>query len=171
MGARTNHYAVLGVPRTASMKEIRAAFRKLALKHHPDMKAQSGGNGGASHDDFLEIHTAYKVLSNPTLRRRYDMGVAPTRTWGTHGVKDKEHSVRRSFVMYDIDAWEAGHRLGRYGQGNNPTFSYASSVKSFGGGSNAKLNKHQEFFLRRLNASKKRRLCSLTSQVAWRFCR
>ena len=168
MGGRTNHYAVLGVPRTASMDEIRAAFRKLALKHHPDMKVRDARGGKDSHEDFLQIHAAYKVLSNPTKRKRYDMGVAPTRMWGTHGVKDTEHAKRRSFVMYDIDAWEAGHGLGKYGKGKGPTFSYASSVKSFGGGSNAKLNKHQEFFLRRLNGRNRRRLCTLVGQAAHR---
>ena len=51
----TDFYHVLGVPRTASADEIKKAYRKLALKYHPD---QNPGNKTAE-DKFKEINAAY----------------------------------------------------------------------------------------------------------------
>src|SRR5579864_9432180 len=61
-------YEVLGVPRTASQKEISAAFRKLARKHHPDLNA---GNKEAE-ARFKELSEAHEVLSDPKKRGLYD---------------------------------------------------------------------------------------------------
>jgi curved DNA-binding protein len=61
-------YEVLGVPRTASQKEISAAFRKLARKHHPDLNA---GNKEAE-ARFKELSEAHEVLSDTKKRGLYD---------------------------------------------------------------------------------------------------
>jgi curved DNA-binding protein len=61
-------YDVLGVPRTATQKEISSAFRKLARKHHPDLNA---GNKEAE-ARFKEISEAHEVLSDPKKRGLYD---------------------------------------------------------------------------------------------------
>ena len=63
-----DHYEVLGVPRTATQKEITAAFRKLARKHHPDVNA---GDKQAE-ARFKEISQAHDVLSDTKKRRLYD---------------------------------------------------------------------------------------------------
>ncbi|TMW56275.1 hypothetical protein Poli38472_008923 [Pythium oligandrum] len=64
-----NYYQVLGVEKTASELEIKTAYRKLALKYHPDRNA---GNEEAS-DKFKQVSTAYAVLSDPNKRRQYDV--------------------------------------------------------------------------------------------------
>ena len=63
-----DYYEVLGVPRTASQKEITAAFRKLARKHHPDLNA----GDKQSETKFKEISQAHDVLSDAKKRRLYD---------------------------------------------------------------------------------------------------
>jgi len=63
-----DYYKILGVPKTASEKEIKAAYRRLARKHHPDVNA---GNMQAE-ARFKEIGEAYQVLSDKEKRSRYD---------------------------------------------------------------------------------------------------
>ena len=70
MAARTrrDYYAVLGVPRTASEKDIKTAYRKLARKHHPDVNPGDAKSEGL----FKEIGEAYSVLSDAEKRKKYD---------------------------------------------------------------------------------------------------
>jgi curved DNA-binding protein len=63
-----DYYEVLGVPRTASQKEISSAFRKLARKHHPDLNA---GDKKAE-ARFKELSEAHEVLSDEKKRTLYD---------------------------------------------------------------------------------------------------
>jgi curved DNA-binding protein len=63
-----DYYEVLGVPRTASQKEISSAFRKLARKHHPDLNA---GDKQAE-ARFKEISQAHDVLTDTKKRQLYD---------------------------------------------------------------------------------------------------
>lgn len=66
--AERDHYETLGVPRTASPEEIKAAFRKLAAMHHPDRNPDDPRAGTR----FKEINAAYQVLSDPQRRAMYD---------------------------------------------------------------------------------------------------
>ncbi len=66
--AGKNYYQILGVSRTASEKEIKQAYRRLARKHHPDLNP---GDKSAE-AKFKEINAAYEVLSDPEKRKKYD---------------------------------------------------------------------------------------------------
>ena len=63
-----DYYATLGVPKAATEKEIKQAYRKLARKHHPDVNP---GNKQAE-QHFKEINEAYEVLGAPATRKKYD---------------------------------------------------------------------------------------------------
>lgn len=67
MPARS-HYEVLGVSRTADADTIKSAYRKLAMKFHPDRNAGSK----VAEQSFREATEAFEVLSNPETRRAYD---------------------------------------------------------------------------------------------------
>ena len=63
--SRRDYYEILGVPKTASEDEIKKAFRKLAIKYHPDKQ-------GGDEAKFKEINEAYEVLKDKQKRQRYD---------------------------------------------------------------------------------------------------
>ena len=66
--AGKNYYETLGVSKNADQEEIKKAYRKLALKYHPDRNK----GDQAAEDRFKEIGEAYAVLSDPEKRRQYD---------------------------------------------------------------------------------------------------
>ena len=65
---KPDYYDLLGVSRTAAVKDIRAAYRKLARKYHPDLNP---GDKSAE-EKFKQIQEAYEVLSDTKKRQVYD---------------------------------------------------------------------------------------------------
>jgi DnaJ-class molecular chaperone len=63
-----NYYEILGVPRNATDKDIRQAYRKLARQHHPDVNP----GDKTSEEKFKQINEAHSVLLDPEKRRKYD---------------------------------------------------------------------------------------------------
>jgi curved DNA-binding protein len=64
-----DYYGILGVTRNASDAEIKKAYRKLAMQHHPD---RNPGKEKWANEKFKEINEAYGVLGDPQKRRQYD---------------------------------------------------------------------------------------------------
>ena len=76
-----DYYKILGVDRKASEDEIKRAYRKLALKYHPD---RNPGNKQAE-EQFKEINEAYQVLSEPQKRARFDQLGESYTSWQQRG--------------------------------------------------------------------------------------
>ena len=66
--AKRDYYEILGVARGASGADIKKAYRKLALKYHPDKNPDNK----EAEEKFKEAAEAYEVLSDSDKRRRYD---------------------------------------------------------------------------------------------------
>ncbi len=66
--AKRDYYDILGVSRSAEASEIKSAYRKLAIKYHPDKNPDDK----EAEDKFKEAAEAYEILSNPEKRQRYD---------------------------------------------------------------------------------------------------
>lgn len=68
-----DYYKILGVPRNATIKDIKSSYRKLVMKYHPDVSRTKD-----TEEMFKLINEAYTVLSNPTLREKYDKKLQET---------------------------------------------------------------------------------------------
>ena len=88
--ANTDYYKALGVDKNSSPEEIKKAFRKLAVRYHPDRNP----NDKAAEDKFKEINEAYAVLSDPKKKEEYD-------TYGSSGFH-KQYSQEDIFRGFDF---------------------------------------------------------------------
>ena len=73
MQHQKDYYKILGIGRNAKPKEIKKAYRKLAIKWHPDKNP----GDKAAEEKFKEISEAYEVLSDENKRKQYDLGGNP----------------------------------------------------------------------------------------------
>jgi curved DNA-binding protein len=142
-----DYYKILGVDKKASQNDIKKAFRKLAVKYHPD---KNPGNKEAE-NTFKSVNEANEVLSNPEKRRKYDelgenwnnsqYGSAANSDWNPFGSSGKEKKSekthfggenindffgRRRKDMGFSDFFEAffggEEEFGRYERSNNTAF-------------------------------------------------
>ncbi|KAB3543733.1 MAG: DnaJ domain-containing protein, partial [ANME-2 cluster archaeon] len=67
MPTKKDYYEIIGVQKDADEKEIKKAYRKLAMQYHPDRNKEP-----EAEDKFKEISEAYGVLSDPEKRKQYD---------------------------------------------------------------------------------------------------
>lgn len=97
---KRDYYEVLGVDKNASPEEIKKAFRKLAMLHHPDR--------GGDAEKFKEINEAYSVLSDPQKRAQYDQ-------FGFEGIGDMSQGFQGSGFSFFDDLF--GDLFGGFGFG------------------------------------------------------
>jgi curved DNA-binding protein CbpA len=84
-------YEVLGVARTAKQEDVRAAFRNLVKKLHPDVNPDDD----AAQESFKKVSIAYRILNDPEKRVRYDKGEI-----GSDGEVNPEFEAKRQFRRY-----------------------------------------------------------------------
>lgn len=92
--ASADYYSTLGVSRSANIKEIKAAYRKLARQYHPDVNKEPGAT-----DKFKEISAAYEVLSDDKKRALYDQ-------YGEAGVKSAVGGAGGAYTTNPFDLFE-----------------------------------------------------------------
>ncbi|XP_021731811.1 uncharacterized protein LOC110698641 isoform X2 [Chenopodium quinoa] len=92
--ASSDYYATLGVSRSASVKEIKAAYRKLARQFHPDVNKEPGAT-----EKFKEISAAYEVLSDDKKRALYDQ-------YGEDGLKSAVGGGAGAYTTNPFDLFE-----------------------------------------------------------------
>mmetsp|Transcript_21180 Transcript_21180/g.50184 ORF Transcript_21180/g.50184 Transcript_21180/m.50184 type:complete len:713 (-) Transcript_21180:293-2431(-) len=73
--SRIDHYKVLDIQKSASPVEVKKAYRKMALRWHPDKNAGSSESIAEAEAKFKEVNEAYDTLSDPAKKERYDSGV------------------------------------------------------------------------------------------------
>jgi molecular chaperone DnaJ len=137
--AKQDYYELLGVPRKASAKDIRAAFRKLARKYHPDLNP---GDKSAE-EKFKQLQEAYDVLSDTKKRQMYDQygfysdNLPPGGPGGGGGRPEESGGVNFDFGGFDFGGGSPSSQSG--GSSFRDLFS-----QFFRGGRGAELETEQE---------------------------
>lgn len=111
---KQDYYEVLGVPRRASLKDIRTAFRKLARKYHPDLNP----GDKAAEEKFKQIQEAYDVLSDSKKRQTYDQYGFYSENLPPGGYPGGP-SASDSGVNFDFGGFDFGGGTGTAGGGSS----------------------------------------------------
>ncbi|XP_041348272.1 dnaJ homolog subfamily B member 9-like [Gigantopelta aegis] len=114
--AGKDYYKILGVKKDATEKQIKKAFRKLALKYHPD-KNKKDKDGAQK--KFMEIAEAYEILSDKEKRNQYDQfGEEGANGHGFHGHEGFKFNFDDFFQNFD-SAFKNHHFRSQHHGGNN----------------------------------------------------
>ncbi|HUC54284.1 MAG TPA: molecular chaperone DnaJ [Candidatus Cybelea sp.] len=111
--AKQDYYELLGVPRKASAKDIRSAFRKLARKYHPDLNP---GDKSAE-EKFKQLQEAYDVLSDSKKRQMYDQYGFYSDNLPRGGPSGAGDHSGEPDVNFDFDGFDFGGGSGAAGGG------------------------------------------------------
>ena len=100
LGAHVSLYDVLGVSKTAGQDEIKAAYRRLATKYHPDRNASSK----EAAEKFKEVSAAFEVLSDSEKRKQYDQfgHRGPMGGYGGQDIKSELNRAARSSYLDSV---------------------------------------------------------------------
>ncbi len=74
---KRDYYEILGVDRNASEADIKKAYKKLAIKYHPDRNNESEETKKMAEKKFIDVNDAYSVLTDPKKKSMFDQGIDP----------------------------------------------------------------------------------------------
>ena len=118
-----DYYKILGIPKSSSPEQIKKAYRKLALKYHPD---HNKGNKSAE-ATFKNINEAYAVLRDPEKKKQYDM-------FGAEGFHSR-FSQEDIFRGFDLGSIFREFGFSGSGRGQNPFSQMYGGMGGYGHGS------------------------------------
>ena len=129
-----DYYKILGIDRNATPEQIKKAYRKMALKWHPDRNSESEQSKKVAQRKFEDIGDAYAVLSDPKKKQMFDMGVDPLNPQNASGANGPDFGGPGMNVHFQGDPNEIFKMFfgGNGTQGNTQTFFTTSSDGNFG---------------------------------------
>jgi len=137
--SKRDYYEVLGVAKNASDEEIKKAYRKLAMKHHPDRNPDNKG----SEEKFKEAKLAYEILSDAEKRSAYDQfghaGVDPQAGMGGGGFAGGGFSDAFSDIFGDIFGGGGGNRRDRVYRGADLRYNLEIGLEEAAHGTETKI--------------------------------
>src|SRR5215213_8247619 len=141
--SKRDYYEVLAVSRTATDQEIKSAYRRLAVKYHPDKNP----NDASAEEKFKEAAEAYSVLSNPEQRQRYDRfghagvssGAAGAGSWGAPGFGGIEDILGDLFGFGDVFGGRGGTRRSSAQRGADLRYDLEITLEEAANGMTAQL--------------------------------
>ncbi|BDE05456.1 molecular chaperone DnaJ [Vulcanimicrobium alpinum] len=107
-----DYYAILGVPKTSTEKDIKSAYRKLARKWHPD---QNPTNAKQAEEKFKDIQEAYEVLGDPEKRRKYDVLGSDWQNAAREAERQRTYRQQADFGNFNFNAGGAAPGAGASG--------------------------------------------------------
>ena len=143
---KQDYYELLGVPRKATTKEIRASFRKLARKYHPDLNP----GDKSSEEKFKQLQEAYDVLSDTKKRQMYDQVGFYSDNYQPGGPPPGQDSGGAPNVNFDFGGFDFGGGSGSPGAAGGAGGSGGASFRDLfsqffrGGGHGGDLEVEQE---------------------------
>jgi molecular chaperone DnaJ len=139
---KRDYYEVLGVSRTATDQEMKSAYRRLAVKYHPDKNP----NDTSAEEKFKEAAEAYSVLSDPEQRKRYDRfghaGVSSSAgagAWGAPGFGGIEDILGDLFGFGDVFGGGRGGRRSSAQRGADLRYDLEITLEEAASGMTAQL--------------------------------
>lgn len=134
---KRDYYEVLGVSKTATEQEIKAAYKKMAIKYHPDRQGdKSEAEKKEAEAKFKEAAEAYDVLHDPQKRQRYDQfgfaGVGGAGGFGGQGMSMDDIFSQFGDIFSDL-----------FGGGAGFTGGFGGGFSGFGGGRGARKPQHR----------------------------
>jgi molecular chaperone DnaJ len=140
--SKRDYYEVLGIARAATEQEIKSAYRRLAVRYHPDKNP----GDAAAEEKFKEAAEAYSILSDAEQRRRYDnfghagvSGSGAGAGWGAPGFGGIEDILGDLFGFGDVFGGARGNRRSAAQRGADLRYDLEITLEEAAGGMTAQL--------------------------------